>query len=191
MAMPDSGADGSDILQRMTAGSTPPRLVVMGPSGSGKSVVGEALAERLVARFPGMAFVDADDLHPAANVEKMRSGVPLDDDDRWPWLRLVGEALAAGDAGLVVACSALRRSYRDAIRAACPTAAFVELVVPAHDLGERVRDRAGHFMPAALLASQLDALEPLAEDESGVRVDNVGPVDDVVTRAIAALEPGW
>jgi len=175
----------------MSAAHVPPRLVVMGPSGSGKSVVGEALAERLVARFPGMAFVDSDDLHPAANVEKMRSGVPLDDDDRWPWLRLVGEALAAGDAGLVVACSALRRSYRDAIRTACPSAVFVELVVPAHDLGERVRDRPGHFMPAALLASQLEALEPLAEDEPGVRVDNVGPVEDVVSRAIAALEPGW
>ena len=175
----------------MSAAHVPPRLVVMGPSGSGKSVVGEALAERLAARFPGMAFVDSDDLHPAANVEKMRSGVPLDDDDRWPWLRLVGEALAGGDTGLVVACSALRRSYRDVIRDACPSAAFVELVVPAHDLGERVSDRPGHFMPAALLTSQLETLEPLAEDESGVRVDNVGPIEDVVSRAIAALEPGW
>ena len=175
----------------MTAVAAPPRLVVMGPSGAGKSLVGAALAERLRHAFPGIAFIDADDLHPAANVEKMRSGVPLDDDDRWPWLRLVGEALAAGDAGLVVACSALRRSYRDAIRTACQSAVFVELVVPAHDLGERVRDRPGHFMPAALLASQLEALEPLAEDEPGVRVDNVGPVEDVVSRAIAALEPGW
>ena len=163
----------------------------MGPSGSGKSVVGEALAERLAARFPGMAFLDSDDLHPAANVEKMRAGVPLDDDDRWPWLRLVGEALAAGDAGLVVACSALRRSYRDAIRAACPATVFVELVVPAHDLGERVRDRASHFMPAALLASQLEALEPLADDEAGARIENVGSVGEVVTRAIAALRTGW
>jgi gluconokinase len=175
----------------MSAADVPPRLVVMGPSGSGKSVVGEALAERLAARFPGIAFLDSDDLHPAANVEKMRGGVPLDDDDRWPWLQLVGEALAAGDRGLVVACSALRRSYRDAIRAACPDAAFVELVVSPRDLGERVRDRAGHFMPAALLASQLEALQPLADDESGVRVDNVGPVDEVVSRVIAALEPGW
>ena len=175
----------------MSASANPPRVVVMGPSGSGKSVVGAALAQRLVERFPGTAFVDSDDLHPAANVEKMRSGVPLDDDDRWPWLRLVGEALAAGDAGVVVACSALRRSYRDAIRDACPAAVFVELVVPAQHLGERVRDRAGHFMPAALLASQLDALEPLAEDEAGVRIENLGPVDEVVERAIAALESDW
>ena len=175
----------------MTADTAPPRLVVMGPSGSGKSVVGVALAERLAARFPGIAFVDADDLHPAANVEKMRRGVPLDDDDRWPWLRLVGEALADGGEGRVVACSALRRAYRDAIRDACPDAAFVELVVPAGELGARVGDRPGHFMPATLLASQLDTLEPLAGDERGVRVENVGPVDEVVTRAIAALGSGW
>ena len=84
------------------------------------------------------------------------------------------EALAAGDDGRVVACSALRRAYRDAIRAACPDAAFVELVVPAEDLGERIADRPGHFMPPSLLASQLEALEPLADDEAGVRIENVG-----------------
>ena len=175
----------------MTAVSAPPRLVVMGPSGAGKSLVGAALAERLEPAFPGIAFIDADDLHPAANVEKMRAGVPLVDDDRWPWLRLVGEALATGDDGRVVACSALRRAYRDAIRAACPDAAFVELVVPVEDLGERIADRPGHFMPPSLLASQLEALEPLADDEAGVRIENVGPVAEVVTRAIAALPTGW
>jgi len=175
----------------MTAVAAPPRLVVMGPSGAGKSLVGAALAERLRHAFPGIAFIDADDLHPAANVEKMRAGVPLVDDDRWPWLRLVGEALAAGDDGRVVACSALRRAYRDAIRAACPDAAFVELVVPVEDLGDRIADRPGHFMPPTLLASQLEALEPLADDEAGVMVENVGPVDEVVTRAIAALRTGW
>ncbi len=176
----------------MTAVAAPPRLVVMGPSGSGKSVVGEALAERLAARFPGMAFVDADDLHPAANVEKMRAGVPLDDDDRWPWLRLVGEALAAGDAGLVVACSALRRSYRDAIRAACPAAAFVELVVPAHELGERVARpcRPLHAGGAARLAAGR-ARAAGGGRGAACAIENVGPVDEVVTRAIAALEPGW
>ena len=90
-----------------------------------------------------------------------------------------------------MACSALRRAYRDAIRAECPDAAFVELVVPAADLGERIADRPGHFMPPSLLASQLEALEPLADDEAGVRIENVGPVDEVVTRAIAALRTGW
>lgn len=178
-------------LRRMTATPGPPRVVVMGPSGSGKSVVGAALAERLAARFPGVAFVDADDLHPAANIEKMRAGVPLDDDDRAPWLRLVGEALANGSAGLVVACSALRRAYRDLIRSACPDALFVELVVPADELADRMGSRPGHFMPPALLASQLDLLEPTGADERGVRVENVGTVDDVVSRVIAALAADW
>ena len=169
----------------------PPRIVVMGPSGSGKSVVGAALAARLAARHPGIRFIDSDDLHPAANVEKMRSGIPLDDDDRWPWLARVGEALADAEGGCVIACSALRRAYRDAIRAACPDAAFAELVVPAAELGERLEQRLGHFMPATLLSSQLDELEPLGADERGVRVENRGAVEQVVDRAIAAMATGW
>jgi carbohydrate kinase (thermoresistant glucokinase family) len=175
----------------MTDRPAVPRLVVMGPSGAGKSVVGAALAERLAARFPGLEFVDADDLHPAANVEKMRRGIPLADDDRWPWLRIVGAELAAGETGRVIACSALRRRYRDVIREACPAATFVELVVPADELEGRLGSRPGHFMPASLLASQLEALEPLEEDEAGVRVENVGSVEQVVSRAIAALEADW
>jgi gluconokinase len=175
----------------MTTPPGPPRIVVMGPSGAGKSVVGAALAARLAERYPGVVFIDSDDLHPAANVEKMRAGIPLDDADRRPWLTLVGEALAADDAGRVIACSALRRAYRDAIRAACPDAVFVELVVPADELGDRVGDRPGHFMPAALLASQLDTLEPLEDDERGIRIENTGPVSDVVTRVIAALDADW
>lgn len=163
----------------------------MGPSGSGKSVVGIALAERLSVRFPGLDFVDSDDLHPAANVEKMRAGVPLDDDDRRPWLRLVGEALAEGSGGRVIACSALRRAYRDLIRSACPDAVFVELVVPEQELADRMGSRSDHFMPPALLASQLSALEPLAADEPGARVENAGPVDEVVSRVIAAFPAGW
>ena len=98
-------------------------VVVMGVSGSGKSTVGEALARRL-----GTRFVDADDLHPAANVGKMRSGIPLTDDDRWPWLDAVGQALAEAPApGVVVACSALRRAYRDRLRAFAPDTVFVAL----------------------------------------------------------------
>jgi gluconokinase len=163
----------------------------MGPSGAGKSVIGAALAARMAERVPGVEFIDSDELHPTANVEKMRAGIPLGDADRWPWLALVGQALAAGSAGRVIACSALRRAYRDAIRAACPDARFVELVVPADELGDRVGDRPGHFMPAALLASQLHVLEPLDDDERGVRIENTGPVDEVVTRVIAALYPDW
>jgi gluconokinase len=181
----------SDDAVRTRIHADPPRLVVMGPSGAGKSVVGAALARRLGERFPGITFVDSDELHPPVNVEKMRRGIPLDDRDRWPWLRLVGEALAEADAGRVIACSALRRRYRDAIRDACPTAEFVELVVPPEELVERVDDRPGHFMPPALLGSQLATLEPLADDEQGVRVLNTGPVDDVVTRAITALGLDW
>ena len=181
----------SDDADRTRIHADPPRLVVMGPSGAGKSVVGAAIARRLGERFPGITFLDSDELHPPANVEKMRRGIPLDDLDRWPWLRLVGEALAEADAGRVIACSALRRRYRDTIRDACPAAEFVELVVPPDELSERVDDRRGHFMPSTLLVSQLATLEPLAHDERGVRVENVGPVDDVATRAIAALRTGW
>ena len=143
-----------------------PVLVVMGVSGSGKTTVGTALAAEL-----GVPFVDADDLHPAENVARMAAGVPLTDDDRWPWLALVGERLAGADAtGLVVACSALKRSYRDAIRQKAPEVRFVFLDAGRALLESRVRDRPGHFMPASLLDSQLAALEPLAPDEPGVTV---------------------
>lgn len=141
------------------------RIVVMGPSGSGKSTVGAALAERLGARF-----VDGDDLHPLTNVDKMAAGIPLDDEDRMPWLGVVGRTLAA-ETRIVVACSALRRRYREAIRAEAPDAFFAELCVERETLAERLGGRPDHFMPASLLDSQLDALEPLADDESGVRVD--------------------
>ena len=140
------------------------RIVVMGPSGCGKSTVGSALAESLGARF-----VDGDDLHPAANVEKMSAGIPLDDEDREPWLRTVGETLQ-GEERIVVACSALRRAYRDAIRAVAPDAFFAELVVDRDLLAERLTSRPDHFMPASLLDSQLQTLESLGEDEVGVRV---------------------
>ena len=136
----------------------------MGPSGSGKSTVGTALAARL-----GAEFVDGDDLHPAANVAKMAAGIPLQDEDRMPWLRVVGETLRSRDS-IVVACSALRRSYRDAIRAQAHDAFFAELSVPRGELEQRMRARNEHFMPASLLDSQLETLEPLEDDEHGVRV---------------------
>ena len=164
--------------------SSAPQIVVMGVSGAGKSSVGIALAEQL-----GIEFRDADALHPAPNVAKMAAGTPLTDADRWPWLDLVGRALAnAGDDGLVVACSALKRSYRDAIRAAAPSARFVHLVVPRTVLGDRVASRPGHFMPASLVDSQLETLEPLEADEPGVLVDSEGGVAATADRALAALE---
>lgn len=143
-----------------------PLLVVMGVSGSGKTTIGEALAARL-----GIEFEDADDLHPAANVAKMASGHALTDDDRLPWLAAVGAALAtAQEAGLVMACSALKRSYRDALLAAEPRSRFIYLEGSHELLESRVSHREGHFMPASLLDSQLATLEPLGADEPGITV---------------------
>ncbi|MDN4595581.1 gluconokinase [Leifsonia virtsii] len=144
-----------------------PQVVVMGVSGSGKSTVGEQVAELL-----GVPFVDGDALHPAANVAKMASGVPLTDDDRIPWLRAVGRALAeTSPEGAVVACSALKRSYRDLIRSEAPDALFAELDGDRALLAARMAARPGHFMPVSLLDSQLATLEPLQPEEHGLRLD--------------------
>lgn len=151
-------------------------IVVMGVSGSGKSTVGAALAQRL--RVP---FADADDFHPAANIEKMTAGVPLDDDDRYPWLETIGEwlALRCTDGG-VMSCSALKRRYRDQFRRHCPDVMFLHLTGTPELIGRRQASRPGHFMPATLLASQFETLEPLEPDERGVAVD-VGPdIDSIV-----------
>lgn len=157
------------------------RIVVMGPSGSGKSLVGAALAARL-----GMGFVDGDDLHPRANVAKMAAGTPLTDGDRAPWLDAVALVLAR-QAPVVVACSALRRTYRDRIRATASEAWFVELVVAQPELRERM-SRRDHFMPTALLDSQLATLEPLATDEAGMRVANDAHLESVVGRIVSVRE---
>jgi gluconokinase len=150
-------------------------IVVMGVSGSGKSTVGSALAQRL--RVP---FVDADSLHPPANVTKMSAGQPLDDGDRHPWLERVGDWLAGHRHGGVVSCSALKRSYRDQLRAQCPRAQFLYLSGSPEVIGARLAARPDHFMPAALLRSQFDTLEPLGADEVGVTVDVGHDVDAIV-----------
>jgi carbohydrate kinase (thermoresistant glucokinase family) len=149
-------------------------IVVMGVSGSGKSTVGSALAQRL--RVP---FLDADSLHPPDNVAKMTAGQPLTDGDRYPWLERVGEWLADHPGG-VASCSALKRTYRDQLRTHCPPVEFLYLRGSAEIIGARLADRSGHFMPASLLRSQLDALEPLDADESGVTVDIGHHVDAIV-----------
>jgi len=147
---------------------TPLVIVVMGVSGCGKSTVGRVLAERL-----GWVFQEGDDLHPASNVAKMRAGVALTDEDRWPWLDRVAAwiegRLAAGQSG-VVACSALKRIYRERL-ARQGGVVFVYMAVDRHDLEERLAGRRGHYMPAALLASQLEILEEPGTDESVIRVD--------------------
>ena len=155
------------------------RMVVMGVSGCGKSSVGEE-----IARLTAAQFVDGDDLHPAANKAKMGAGIPLDDDDRWPWLDQVGATLATEE-GAIVACSALKRVYRDRIRAAAPDTVFVHLAGSRQVLWQRMTARKDHFMPASLLDSQLAILEPLGADENGVTLDITETVPRLAEMAIA------
>lgn len=160
-----------------------PPVVVMGVSGSGKTTVGQLLADLL-----GVRFAEGDDLHPAANVAKMRAGLPLDDADREPWLDLIGAWLAGpGRDGGVVSCSALALRYRDRLRAAAPDAWFVHLDVPRPELERRLAARRGHFMPARLLDSQLAALEPLTPAEQGRTVAAVGTPADLAAEIATGL----
>lgn len=150
----------------------------MGVSGCGKSSVGKALAAQCE-----LTFIDGDDLHPTANVEKMSRGEPLNDDDRAPWLAQVGRALAAAKKPAAVACSALKRTYRDLIRAEAGSVAFIHLHAPKPVLAERVNTRQDHFMPPSLLDSQFEALEMLGPDEAGVVVNIDQPLTNVVADA--------
>lgn len=147
----------------------------MGVSGSGKSTVGAALAQRL--RVP---FADADDLHPSANIAKMSRGEPLTDEDRYPWLEIVGEWLAVYADGGVMSCSALKRGYRDRLRHHAPTVAFLHLDGTPEVIAARQASRPGHFMPASLLTSQFATLEPLQPDEDGIVLDVDQSVDQIV-----------
>lgn len=161
----------------------PPVVVVMGVAGTGKTTIGPLVAGRL-----GVPYAEGDDFHPPANIAKMSAGVPLDDDDRWPWLDAVGR-WAHGRAGLggVVSSSALKRAYRDRLRAAAPGVIFLHLTGDRRLIEERMAARKGHFMPTALLDSQFAALQPLGDDEAGVAVDVSGTPEDIAERAVAAL----
>jgi gluconokinase len=152
----------------------------MGVSGSGKSTVGAALAQRL--RVP---FADADDFHPAANIAKMTAGHPLNDDDRRPWLESIGEWLHAHPDGGVMSCSALKRAYRDQLREHCADVQFLHLAGTPEVIGRRQASRPGHFMPASLLASQFETLEPLADDENGVAIDVDQDIDSMVHQYVS------
>ncbi|MCV7400917.1 gluconokinase [Mycobacterium fragae] len=157
-----------------------PPIVVMGVSGSGKSKVGAALAQRL--RVP---FADADAFHPEANVAKMAAGEPLTDDDRYPWLEAIGEWLAQHRDGGVISCSALKRKYRDQLRTHCSRIEFLHLSGSPELIGRRTAARSGHFMPASLLKSQFDTLEPLGADEEGVTIDVGDTVDAIIESFLA------
>ncbi|MFJ8309285.1 MULTISPECIES: gluconokinase [unclassified Streptomyces] len=164
---------------------SPLTIVVMGVAGTGKTTIGPLVADLL-----GVPYAEGDDFHPAANVAKMSAGVPLDDDDRRPWLDAIG-AWAHGRAGLggVVSSSALKRSYRDRLRAAAPGLVFLHLTGDRGLIERRMSQRTGHFMPAALLDSQFAALQPLGADEAGVAVDVSGTPEEIAERAAAALRP--
>jgi len=162
-------------------------LVVSGVSGSGKTTVGALIAGRL-----GWRFADADDFHPDANIEKMRSGVPLTDADRLPWLRAVAvwmDARIADGESAVVACSALKRSYRDLLREGhSDSVQIVFLDVPRAELERRLTSRHGHFFPERLLASQFATLERPTPDERVLIVPVTGDVGETADRVLAAVK---
>ncbi len=158
-------------------------IVVMGVSGCGKSTLAAGIARKL-----GWAFVEGDDCHPAANVAKMARGIPLDDMDRHPFLCAVADRLAAAPTGAVAACSALKRSYRDMLRARADTTLLFVLPQLSRDiLLARVGRRSNHFMPTSLLDSQLATLEPPAHDEAAVVLDGTDPIERQIAAVVAAV----
>jgi gluconokinase len=162
-----------------------PPLVVMGVSGCGKTTVGSLLGERL-----GVPFFDGDDFHPTANKTKMAGGIPLNDDDRAPWLADIGTALAspAGEAAsCIIACSALKRSYRDVLRNFAPSTVFIHLIGDAATISDRLSSRKHEYMPGSLLASQLATLEPLGSDEPHVAAEIHQDPASLVNRIVQQL----
>ena len=167
------------------ATSVLPLVVVMGVSGCGKSTVGQLLARQLRAEF-----LEGDELHPPRNIERMSAGIALTDADRRDWLLAIAQQIADARAGhhrLVVSCSALKRSYRDMLRTAASHLAFVHLHASSELLAARLALRPGHFMPASLLDSQLQTLEPPRADERALQLDAALPAADISAQAAAWL----
>ncbi|GGU08956.1 gluconokinase [Streptomyces coeruleorubidus] len=158
-------------------------VVVMGVSGSGKTTVGRSLAQRL-----GVPYAEGDDFHPASNVAKMRAGHPLDDEDRRPWLDEIARWLTGhADSGGVVACSALKRRYRDRLSSAAPHVFFLHLDGSPELIAARITARRGHFMPPELLRTQFADLEPMGEDEAGAAIPIDGTPEQTAALAHAAV----
>jgi gluconokinase len=157
------------------------RLVIMGVAGCGKSTVGEALSRRI-----GVGYRDGDEFHTSEAVEKMRRGIPLTDEDRWPWLERIAKTLN-DSAPLIIGCSALRRIYRDTIRSgAGGPVTFVHLVGSRALIASRMASRDGHYMPLSLLDSQFATLEAPGPDEA-ITVDIDQPTNDIVAEILALL----
>lgn len=163
-------------------------IILMGVSGSGKSTIGAEVAREIKAKF-----IDGDDLHPRANIQKMASGQPLNDDDRAPWLQRLNDAAYSlnhkNESGIIV-CSALKRRYRDLLRQDNDNMVFIYLKGSFEVILARLQARSGHFMPTDLLKSQFDALEePGADEKDVICVDIDTDVEGVVERCVAALKP--
>ena len=159
-------------------------FIVMGVAGCGKSSVGEQLAKRF-----GFEFIEGDDLHDPASIEKMSGGNSLTDEDRMPWLRRIGERVANSSEPVVISCSALKRSYRDLIRLhADKPVLFLHLSAPQPVIAKRIKQRAGHFMPPALLTSQFQTLEPLDGDEPRAVIDIIQPLERSINDAGKIVE---
>lgn len=164
---------------------TPDMVVVMGVSGSGKTTVAKGIAVSM-----HWLFAEGDAFHPEANVAKMHAGHPLTDEDRWPWLRLIGDWIQEqedADKSAVITCSALRRVYRDLLREDRPAVRFLHVQPAKEVIEDRLVHRAGHYMPPSLLPSQLATLEPLEPDEPGVTISGEGSEAEVLQRALDAL----
>ena len=161
-------------------------IIVMGVTGSGKTTFGTALAARL-----GVDFIEGDTLHPATNIAKMSAGIPLTDEDRWPWLASISKVLSQKQRG-VASCSALKRVYRDKLRAdSGPALRFICLIVPRPELERRMAQRKGHFMPPGLLDSQLATFEPPNDETDALMLDGTAPQAEQLARAKAWLERGY
>ena len=170
----------------MAGVEAPCALIVMGVSGSGKSTVAEALGQRL-----GWRFEDGDSFHPASNVEKMRAGHPLTDEDRWPWLNAIADEIArVCDKGehVIIACSALKHTYRDVLLRGRDDVRFVFLRGTKELIAARLAQRKGHFMPPGLLDSQFKTLEPPQPSERPITVSIDAPVDGIVDDIARQLE---